>query len=478
MNRKYINIFRRRYLLLSLLLAAQVSSLIAQERPLPNVIFIMADDLGIGDIGPYGQKIIKTPAIDKLSTEGIRFAQHYVGAPVCGPSRCSVITGKHTGRINIRGNALTPKSQGEEFDKPLAAKEITIAEIMKRKGYATAVIGKWGLGGPDSEGSPNKQGFDYFFGYLNQASAHKHFPQFLFENNTRVTLNKKVYSHDAMEEKALNFIEKNAGSPFMLYFVPTLPHAELLVPNDDIGEYAGMFTEKPFPGDPTGVGFAPQARPIGTYAAMVARLDKSVERILDLLKQRNIDKNTIVIFTSDNGVHDRAGYNPDVLDSNGPFKGIKRDMYEGGIRTPFIVRWPDKIKPGTVSFHISAFYDLLPTLCHIIGVKAPESTDGVSFLPSLTGKGIQQKHDFLYWELHESGGRQAVLKDNWKLIRFNADNKDAWKYELYNISQDPGEQMNVLAQYPEKVKAYIQLLDKAHHRNDQYLFSHERNISK
>ncbi len=457
---------------LFILFALTSPYLYSQQKALPNVIYIMADDLGIGDLGCYGQKFIKTPAIDQLAKEGVRFAQHYVGAPVCGPSRASLITGKHTGHANVRGNALTPKSQGEEFDKPLAKGEITIGEIMKQKNYATACIGKWGMGGPNSEGSPNKQGFDYFFGFLNQASAHKHFPEFLFENDRRVSLHKKVYSQDIFEEKVLDFIDKNAQQPFFIYFVPTLPHAELIVPDSNTNAYNGMFPEKPFIGDPTGVGWASQPKPVATYAAMVARLDKSVERILALLKEKGIDKNTIVIFTSDNGVHDRSNYNPDIMDSNGPFKGIKRDMYEGGIRTPYIVRWPQKIKPGTASYHVSAFYDFLPTLCDLIGVKVPGNSDGISFLPTLTGEGIQKKHDFLYWELHEFGGLQAVLKDNWKLIRFNADKKE-YRYELYNISQDPGEQLNVVAQYPDKVKSLIQLMDRAHIKNKRYPFGYE-----
>jgi len=457
-----------------LLLLFQLSllNLYSQKQRLPNVIFIMADDLGIGDLGCYGQKYIKTPAIDLLAKEGVRFAQHYAGAPVCGPSRCALITGKHTGRANVRGNALTPKSDGEEFDKPLASEEITIAEIMKQKGYATACIGKWGLGGPGSEGSPNRQGFDYFFGFLNQASAHKHYPDVLFENTEKVGYYKKVYSQDLFEEKALDFINRNSEQPFFLYFVPTLPHAELVVPGNDVKEYGGMFPEKPFVGDPNGVGWVSQPRPIATYAAMVARLDKSVQKILDLLKRKNIDTNTLVIFTSDNGVHDRSGYNPDVMDSNGPFRGIKRDMYEGGIRTPFIARWPEKIKPGTASFHVSAFYDLLPTLCDLAGASVPKGTDGISFLPGLTGKGAQKKHDYLYWELHEYGGLQAVLKENWKLIRFNVDKK-AFRYELYNISGDPGEQMNVAAQYPERVRNLVTLMDNAHTPNNRYPFGYE-----
>ena len=448
------------------------TNLYAQQKKMPNVIFIMADDLGIGDLGTYGQRFIKTPAIDQLAKEGVRFAQHYAGNAVCGPSRASLITGKHNGHANVRGNALTSITDGEQFDLPLAGEEITIAEIMKQKNYATACIGKWGMGGPNSEGSPNKQGFDYFFGFLNQASAHKYYPAFLFENDIKIPFNKKVYSEDIFDEKALEFIDKNAKKPFFLYFVPTLPHAELKVPNDDVGEYDGLFTEKPFIGDPTGVGFSPQAKPLATYAAMVARLDKSVQKIRTLLKERNIDHNTLIVFTSDNGVHDRSGYNPYVMDSNGPFRGIKRDMYEGGVRTPYIVHWPEQIAPNTTTFHVAAFYDFLPTLCDLVGVKIPLNCDGISFLPSLTGLGIQKKHDFLYWEIHENGGLQAVLKNNWKLIRFNVDKK-VYRYELYNLNADPGEALNVVAQYPNTVKNLSLLMDKSHVKNDRYPFDYE-----
>lgn len=446
----------------------------AQSEKLPNVIFIMADDLGIGDLGSYGQKHIKTPYLDQLAKQGVRFAQHYAGAPVCGPSRASLITGQHTGNTAIRGNKLVGAAD-DLFDFPLPAKEVTLAEIMKQRNYATACIGKWGLGGPDSEGSPNKQGFEYFFGFLNQAAAHKHYPEFIYENAEKLAYNKKIYAHDAMEQKALEFIDKNHSKPFFLYFVPTIPHAELKVPEDNVGIYDGLFPEKPFAGDPTGKGFSPQAKPIATYAAMISRLDETVGKIMSRLQDLGIDKNTLIIFTSDNGVHDKGGYNPDILDSNGPFRGVKRDMYEGGIRSPFIVKWPAKITAGTSNFHVSAFYDLLPTLCDIIKVPQPKNTDGISFLPALTGIGKQPKHDFLYWELHENGGLQAVLKNNWKLIRFNADTKK-YRYELYNLNSDPGEMMDVASQYPVLVKQYALLMDQSHTLNTNFPFGYE--ISK
>ena len=462
-------------ILWTVILFTSIINVNAQSEKLPNVIFIMADDLGIGDLGSYGQKFIKTPYLDQLAKQGIRFAQHYAGAPVCGPSRSSIITGKHTGHTSIRGNSLVGADDKEEFDLPLPASEVTLAEIMKQKDYATACIGKWGLGGPLSEGSPNKQGFDYFFGFLNQASAHKHYPEFLYENAEKLPFNKKIYAHDAMEQKALEFIDKNQKKPFFLYFVPTLPHAELKVPNDNVGIYEGLFPEKPFAGDPTGKGFSSQQKPIATYASMVSRLDESVGKIMERLKLLNIEKNTIIIFTSDNGVHDKGGYNPDILDSNGPFRGIKRDMYEGGIRSPFIFKWPEKIKANTSSFHVSAFYDLLPTLCDILKVSKPKNIDGISFLPALTGVGKQKKHDFLYWELHENGGLQAILKNNWKLIRFGVDLK-TYRYELYNLNSDPGELMDVANQYPIMIKKYALLMDQSHTVNSNFPFRYEKSI--
>lgn len=460
-------------LLLIIILSVAVADLKAQSKKLPNVIFIMADDLGIGDLGCYGQKYIKTPNIDALAKQGIRFSQHYAGAPVCGPSRSSLITGQHTGHTAIRGNILESTKDGDLFDAPLPKDKITLAEVMKQRNYATACIGKWGLGGPNSEGSPNKQGFDYFFGFLNQVDAHRYYPEFMYENAEKLIYNKKIYSHDAMEQKALDFIDKNQKKPFFLYFVPTIPHADLKVPDDNVGIYEDLFPEKSFVADPSGSGFHSQEKPIATYASMVSRLDKTVGKIMKELKSFGIDSNTIVIFTSDNGVHNKAGYNPDILDSNGPFRGIKRDMYEGGIRSPYIVSWPQKIKAGTASFHVSAFYDLLPTLCDILKVKPPKNIDGISFLPALTGVGKQKNHDFLYWELHENGGLQAVLKNNWKLIRFDVDNKK-YRYELYNLNSDPGEMMDVANQYSNLVKEYALLLDKSHTVNLKFPFHYEK----
>ena len=434
----------------------------------PNVIYILADDLGIGDLGCYGQKLIKTPAIDKLAESGMRFTQHYSGSTVSAPSRCVLLTGKHTGHASIRGNLGYLHSDGISYDSPLPDKEITVAEIFKQKQYQTACIGKWGLGGPSSEGHPNNQGFDYFFGYLGQGNAHKYYPKQLFENNMAVPLDKKVYSHDLIMEKAYDFVRKNASKPFFLYLSPTIPHAELIVPEGELMGYDGKFPEKPF--EQKQGSYCSQPKPHATYAAMVSRLDRDVQRLVDLLEKQGILDNTLIIFTSDNGTHHEGGHDPDFFDSNGPFRGYKRDLYEGGIRTPFIAYWPGVITKASVSYHISAFWDFLPTMADLIGVSTPKGVDGISFLPTLTGKCKQKKHKSLYFEFHEQGGRQAILKDGWKLIRLNVSKPEMSTLELYNYFEDPGEIANVVLQYPEKVKQLTALMDSQRTEDPNWKF--------
>lgn len=442
----------------------------AEKKDLPNIIYILADDLGIGDLGCYGQRFIKTPAIDSLANNGIVFTQHYAGCTVSAPSRCSLLTGKHTGHSFVRGNIGSKCSDGIVYDYPLKDEEVTLAEVVRIKGYKTACIGKWGLGGPGSEGHPNKQGFDYFFGYLGQGNAHRYYPEFLFENSEKINLNKKVYSHDLIMEKALDYIENAGDEPFMLYLTPTIPHADLIVPEGERGEYENKFLERPFKGG----GYTSQPKPKATFAAMVSRLDRDVKRIMDLLKSKGIADNTIVIFSSDNGTHVEGGHDPYFFISNGGFRGVKRDLYEGGVRTPLIVTWPKMIKEKRVSNHVSAFWDLLPTLCDLIGTEYPENIDGISFLPTITQKGKQKKHDYLYWEFHEGGGKQAVLADNWKLIKLNADKKSGYKLELYNLNSDPTERQNVVKQYPDVMKKLFKVMDNAHVKNELYPFKYEK----
>ncbi len=413
----------------------------------PNVIYIMADDLGIGDLGCYGQRQIKTPNIDSLASNGMKFMQHYSGSTVSAPSRCALLTGKHMGHASIRGNAKVPGSDGLLYETPLPAKEVTVADLFKTKNYATGCVGKWGMGGPGTEGIPNKHGFDYFYGYLGQSFAHHYYPVFLHENEHKIILNGKFYSHDLMLNKALDFIDKNDKKPFFLYFSPTIPHADLNIMKSAMTEYEGQFCETPFTGKKNG--YKSQQDPRATYAAMVTYLDKSVGLIVKKLKEKGLYKHTIIIFTSDNGVHSEGGHDPNFFDSNGPFRGQKRDLYEGGIRTPFIVQWPEIIPKGIITNHISAFWDFLPTMADVIHADIPQNIDGISYLPTLTRKGNQQEHDCIYFEFFESGGKQSIMTaDGWKLVRLEVSNTSKTREELYNIYTDPAETSNVIKQYP------------------------------
>ena len=462
----------KRNLLLLLSSAAAATPAIAQQSQqaqkskTPNIIYIMADDLGIGDLGCYGQKTIKTPAIDALAKQGVIFTSHYSGSTVSAPSRCVLMTGKHTGNVSIRGNAGVKLDNGEQYDTPLPKAEVTIAEAIKDQGYTSAVIGKWGMGAPKSEGHPLEQGFDYFYGYLGQLNAHGFYPEYLWENNKKVALGKKEYSHDLIMNKALNFIDENSDKPFFIYLTPTIPHAELIIPAGELGEYDNMFTEKAYKGGH----YAACEKPLATFAAMVTRLDSDVQRVMDILTEKGIADNTIIVFTSDNGTH-REGGHTGFFNSSGDFRGVKRDLYEGGVRTPYIVKWNGVIEPGSVTNHISAFWDFLPTVCDITGSAVPHGVDGVSFLPTLTGKGEQTKHDYLYFEFHEMGGRQSILKDGWKLIRLNAKDKKKTKYELYNLNQDQAERFNMAKEHPEKVAEYIKIMDNARTPSDKAYFN-------
>ncbi|MFC1636741.1 arylsulfatase [Planctomycetota bacterium] len=416
----------------------------------PNIIFIMADDLGYGDLGCYGQTQIKTPHIDRLATQGMRFTDHYAGSTVCAPSRCSLMTGLHTGHTYVRGNReIKPMGQ-----LPLLPDTVTIPKVLKKAGYATALIGKWGLGGPGSTGIPNKQGFDHFFGYLCQRHAHNYYPEFLFRNEDRIRLlgnkianprldgagvavERGQYSHDMIAREALQFIETNKDQPFFLYLAVTIPHAnnEAGRKGMEVPDY-GIYTDRDWP------------EPQKGHAAMISRLDGDLGRIMETLRKSGIDKKTLVLFTSDNGPHREGGANPEFFDSNGPLRGNKRDLYEGGIRVPLIARWPGKVKPGTVSYHVSAFWDFLPTFTELAGVKHLPSGDGISMLPTLMGKPAKQKqHEFLYWEFHERGSKQAVRMSDWKAVRFGAGDK----LELFNLKKDLGEEHDIADRHPDIV---------------------------
>jgi arylsulfatase A-like enzyme len=439
----------------------------------PNVIFILADDLGIGDIGVYGQQKIKTPHIDLLAKEGMKFNQFYSGTSVCAPSRSSLMTGQHTGHTPIRGN----KSTQPEGQWPLPADAVTVAEILKGTGYATGCFGKWGLGYIETPGNPVKQGFDEFYGYNCQSLAHDYFPDHLWHNNTRIDLpnspqDQQVYSARLIHDKARAFIENNKSKPFFLFLSYTLPHAALQLPNDDslFTFYKKLFNEQPaaVAGGWVGKGYQPQAYPHAAYAAMVSRLDQYVGEVKQQLEQLGIDKNTLIFFASDNGVHQEGGNDPVFFNSSGGFRGIKRDLYEGGIRTPFIAYWPGKIKPGSQSQYIGAFWDMLPTLAQLAGAKPPSGVDGISFVRELQGR-KQKQHDHLYWEFHEQGGKQAVRMGRWKAVRLKAMEENT-SIELYDLDTDPAEKNDVAAAHPGIAAKMASIMQKEHTESTDFPF--------
>ncbi len=424
----------------------------------PNIIFIMADDLGYRHLGSYGQKKIRTPNLDIFASEGMRFTQCYSGSTVCAPSRSVLMTGLHTGHTPIRGNS---------GGIPLLPEDTTVADMLKKAGYTTGLFGKWGLGNEGSTGVPNKQGFDEFFGYLHQVHCHFYYPYYLLENEKKYILpgneggKQEQYTHDVITEKAMDFIRANKGNPFFLYLPFTIPHTELLVPEDSFREYDGKFPE-PNPYIDRRRHYADQPKPRTAFAAMVTRMDRDIGRIMALLKKLNIDDNTIVFFTSDNGGQDGGGPDLEFFNGNGELRGGKRDLYEGGIRVPMLVRWKGKVPAGTVNDHICAFWDMMPTLAEIGGAGAPGSIDGISALPSILGE-KQEKHKFLYWEIQRGKKlSQAVRMGDWKAVRMGD-----WKtfrseqdkpLELYNLKEDIGEKNNIAASHPEiisKIEEYL-----------------------
>lgn len=443
-----------------------------QEAPM-NVVYILADDLGYGDIGCYGQQKIKTPNIDKMAAEGMLFTQHYAGCTVSAPSRCSLMTGLHTGHSQIRGNKeITPEGQ-----QPMREDTYTLGKMMKSAGYATGIFGKWGLGYPGSVSVPTTMGFDEFFGYNCQREAHSYYPQHLWHNDDTVFLHandnegRQVYSQDMIHEQAMKFIRDNRSRPFFAMLTYTLPHAELNLPHDSIYQmYEQAFEEVPYDGR---LGYHPSEKPYASFAAMVSRLDKYVGDVMTELKALGLDKNTLVIFTSDNGPHREGGANPDYFASYGPLRGVKRDVYEGGIRVPMVAWCPDKIKAGVKTDHVSAFWDVMPTFAALTGTTLPEAGDGISFLPTLFSEPGQQQHAYLYWEFHELNGREALRAGDWKLIRQPIVGETI--LELYDLSQDLHEDNNLAAQYPDKVKELEALMDGA--RTESPLFNFGRPVA-
>ncbi|HEX2973402.1 MAG TPA: arylsulfatase [Tepidisphaeraceae bacterium] len=413
----------------------------------PNIIFILADDLGYGDLACYGSPHIQTPNLDRLAAQGTRFTNCYSGATVCAPSRCCLMTGLHTGHAYIRGNA----------NINLRPQDTTVAEVLQSAGYTTALIGKWGLGEDSTPGVPNRQGFDYFFGYLNQTHAHNSYPTFLYRNQERIRLRNVVpkegkfgqgvaterldFSNDLFTDEILSFLDRSKDKPFFLYAAYTACHANNEGNTIDVPDL-GIYKDRDWP--------EPQKR----HAALVTRLDTYVGQILQKLQDLGLDDNTLVVFASDNGPHKEGRNNPEWSHSSGPFRGIKRDLYDGGIRVPLIARWPGHVPAGRTSEQLLAFWDFLPTAADLAQAPVPANLDGISMLPALLGKRQKSQHEFLYWEFHEGGFKQAVRMGNYKAIRL-APNKPI---ELYDITRDLGESRNIAQDHPNtirKIEAYL-----------------------
>ena len=430
----------------------------------PNIIFIIADDLGYGDVGCYGQKKIETPNIDRLAGMGIRFTQFYAGSTVCAPSRASFMTGLHTGHTAVRGN----RPYKPEGQTPLPDSVVTFPMLLQKAGYATAAFGKWGLGYITTSGDPAKKGIEEFYGYNCQTLAHNYYPDHLWHNHERIDFpeNTTVYSADLIHQQALRFLKTDHGKPFFLFLPYTIPHAELQVPHDPVYvRYLKKFNEQPMP-IPEGRAHFEQY-PHAAFAAMVSRLDKYVGEIMDLLKEKGIEENTLVIFTSDNGPHREKGGDPVFFNSNGGYRGIKRDLYEGGIRVPFIAWQKGVTKPGTVSDNPAALWDMYPTFLEMAGHPAKKGIDGISLTATLQGK-KQQPHEFFYWELHEGGGKQAVRSGNWKAVRLNVTTTANPPIELYNLASDPYEKTNVAQKFPEIVQRLAAIIKREHVPNTNW----------
>ena len=427
----------------------------------PNIIYILADDAGIGDFGCYGGEIINTPFIDQLAKEGMKFTNHYSGSTVCAPSRSCLMTGQHTGHTLIRGNRTTTGNK----NLPLRLEDRTVEEILQNAGYKTACIGKWGLGLNDSTGAPNQKGFDFFYGYVDQKRAHRYYPEYVWKNDEKVLFpdnptERTDYIHDHFTQEALRFIKDNKDNPFFLYLPYTIPHVDLDVPEDSMQPYYEKFgNEQPFPGDEQ---YRAHPTPHAAYAGMISRMDRDIGSIVKLIQSLELDQDTLIMFSSDNGATDAGGADPAFFDSNGIFRGNKRDFYEGGIRAPFIARWTGKIQPGTTTDHISAFWDILPTFAEIAGQSVPENIDGISIMPTLLGDSERQaKHEYLYWEIDIKKGRQAIRKGDWKGLRYNVKDNPNMKLELYNLKDDPSESENMADENPEIVEELQQLMKSA-----------------
>ena len=449
-------------------------------RTQPNIIYILADDLGYGDLGVYGQTKVKTPNLDKLAAKGMRFTQHYSGSAVCAPSRSTLLTGQHTGNTQIRGNAGQSKNTSY-----LAAGTLTVGTILQDAGYVTATIGKWGLGTYDNPGAPDKQGMDYFYGYIDQVLAHNYYPEFLWENGEKQMLENggiglhpnhveytgqnldtyyrkfigKDYAPDLMQEKAKSFISENAERPFFLYYATTIPHAALQISEKEMGVYN-------FEEIPADDGYYPvHPRPRAARAAMITYLDQQVGEIVAMLEKLGIAENTLIVFTSDNGPSDEGKVTTNFFNANGGLRGGKRDLTDGGVRVPMIAYWSGTIEAGSASEHVSAMWDLLPTAAELAGQPYSSNIDGISYLPTLLGQPDQKQHEHLYWEFHAKAGggpAQAVRLGDWKGLRLmkglKVEQYSDVPISLYNLADDPGETTDVVSDHPEVAKKITEVM--------------------
>ncbi|NJB86055.1 arylsulfatase A-like enzyme [Lewinella marina] len=459
------------------------SAAAANKPQRPNIIFILADDLGYGDLSSYGQQHFSTPNIDRLAARGMRFTQHYSGATVCAPSRSALMTGQHTGHTFIRGNhEIKPEGQ-----YPLPDSIFTLAESLQQAAYVTGAFGKWGLGFPGSEGDPVFQGFNEFMGYNCQRLGHNYYPRHLWHNRDTIALPQNAgemegsYAPDLIHDQTMAFLEDHADTSFFLFVPSIIPHAELIAPDSILARFRGQIEEsEPYEGAEPGDEayregpYSSQETPHAAFVAMMDILDRQVGEITRKVEELGIAENTIIIFTSDNGPHREGGADPDFFDSNGPLRGYKRDLYEGGIRVPMIAVWPGHIAAGVDNDHVSAFWDFFPTFSELTGAPRPLQTDGISMVPTLLGEGEQPQHEQLYWEFHERNGRQAIRSGKWKAVRYNVNEMGMdGPVELYDLSVDPGETTDLASQHPEVVADMKERLREARYPSSVFTFAQE-----
>ena len=460
------------------------------ESRQPNIVLIVADDLGYGELGCYGQQWIKTPNIDQLAADGMRFTQFYSGSPVCAPSRCTLMTGKHTGHAATRNNGAPKHLEhlrekfGWEFkgQNPMPPEEVLLSEILKQRGYATAAIGKWGLGHFGTTGDPTVRGIDLFYGFNSQSHAHNHYPKFLWRNRTKVrfpgndrTLSGETFSQDKFAEVALQFIKDHQKQPFFLYLPFAIPHLGIQVPQSSLAQYEDKIPEQ---NDESRYGkhYVRHPKPRAGYAAMVSHMDRDIGNIMQLVDQLGLAEDTIFLFSSDNGpTYNRlGGSDSDFFNSSGPLRGRKGSVLEGGIRVPLIVKWPDKIQAGSTTNHQAAFWDILPTVCEILNEQPPSEIDGISIAPTLMNEGEQLQHDYLYWEFPAYGGQQAVRVGDWKAIRSEI-NQGNMKLQLYNLAEDLGEKNDLASKHPDRVAEMERIMVEAHIPSERFpLFASEK----